>query len=712
MPQVLVRVLDLVADDRAPLGEVARLVGRDPGLAARFLTVANSAALRRERPVTSLDDCMAVLGIRLVRTIAECLAVESGFARAAGEAALDVGNLWRHSLRVAEMARALAVRTGYGNGDEAYLAGLLHDVGQLLLLGGVGERYAGWLQSINDEAKLRDVEELLFSVDHAAVGAWLADQWQLSSFLSDAILFHHKGHDEIADADPLSRIVWACHVIDSPGGEAGALGSEGRPELAAVGSMFGLDAAGMLAMRKKSSDEVAAVAAALGIADGSAAEPPASPAVAAENRRSRPQEPGAEDEVAARVREMAVGQLLQRNLPSLRGEEELLLAVHETARILFGVGRTAFLLTTADGAALAAAPFGGQPEVLQRLAIRFDGGRSLAAATLLDGEPRCTLERDGAAPVSLVDLQVARALGSEGVLYLPMCTGERGTGVMACAVTPPAQLRLGKILPRLTRFARQAAAAIEAWRALRDNEERIAAEVTGRYRQHARRIVHEAGNPLGIIKNYLAIVSQKLPAAGQELDIVREEVDRVTLIVQRLTDPAAAPAMAAAGTAPATDAVDINGMIEGMLALYGDTLFSSQGIIVEKELAPSLLPVAGNRDSIKQILFNLWSNAADALESGDRLAISTADNVVVNGRFYVEIALRDSGPGLPPEVMQRLFQPKEESRPGHAGIGLSIVWSLVEELDGVIKCRSNAGMGTSFYILLPRKTEIGVAPGR
>ncbi|GFO55815.1 hypothetical protein GMSM_28220 [Geomonas sp. Red276] len=706
MPQVLLRFLDMLEDDQASLTDLATLAGRDPALAARFLTAANSPALRRGPDVTSLDDCLATLGTRLARTIAECLAIESGFARSGGEQEeVDVEGIWRHSLRVAEMARALAIRTNYGDSERAYLAGLLHDIGQLLLLGGVGERYGCWLQNFNVESKLRDVEELLFGTDHAAIGAWLVDQWRLSSFLSDAILFHHKRHDEIEDADQLSKIVWSSHVIDSCGEGSGLSGGE---DLAAVISMLGLEPSEILAIRKQAGEQVAVLSATLGAPqreEGSPLPFPAPP----ENRQPRPQHDRGHDsahsEVELRVRDMAIMQSLQRNLSTLCREEEILVAVHESARILFGIGRVAFFFIAQDEAVASAPDFAGQPALLKHLQIRLDTGRSLAAAAMVGKQPRSTFDKELPVPVSLVDVQVARALESEGVLFVPMCIRERRIGVMACGINLSQHARLQKFLPRMARFAQQAAVSIEAWRGIRAKEERIAASLCSGYQQHARKIVHETGNPLGIIKNYLTIVGQKLPAdnsAGQELEILREEVDRVAQILQRLHDLNA--------PMPATESVDLNGMIDGMLALYGETLFASQGIVVEKELSPSLLPITGSRDSIKQVLLNLWTNAADALSTGDRLLISTSDNVILNGRFYVEICLSDTGPGLPPEVMQRLFQPLDSrQRPGHSGIGLSIVASLVEGLDGLIKCRSNVGNGTSFFILLPREMENEVA---
>ncbi|HJV66954.1 MAG TPA: HDOD domain-containing protein [Geomonas sp.] len=699
MPQVLLRFLDLVEDGQASLDDLAALVGQDPSLSARFLAVANSPFLRRNQPSTSLAGCLNTLGPRLARTIVQCLVIDRGLSGTDAENVYRLGGIWGHSLRVAEMARAMAVLTRYHDCEVAYLAGLLHDIGQLLLLGSGAEHYGEWLQNVPLEAKLRDVEELLYHTDHAAIGAWLVDQWQPSSFLSDAILFHHQDRGDIVDADLLSKIVWSCHAIDTLDLESSLSSGDIPPELATVSSMLELDLAALCALQRQAREKVAALAGLLGITEGADQD--------GDSQRSRQYQPAfPDDELEARVRDLAVMQLLQRDLSQLCREEEILVAVHECARILFGAGKLAFLYTDAERPLLSAPALAGQPLLLQQLEIRLDSGRSLAAAVAQGREPRSSFDKEPPVPPSLVDLQVARALGSEGVLYVPMSTAGRQVGVMAYGLSPAQHARLRGKLPRMARFAQQAAASIEGWRAMRGNEERMAATLNSRFQQHARKVVHEAGNPLGIIKNYLTIVAQKLPpelAAGQELEILGEEVDRVALILQRLGDLSEPP--------PATDSVDLNGMISGLLALYGESLFAARGIVVEKELSPSLLPVAGNRDSIKQILLNLWSNAAEALSSGDRLSIGTADNVILNGRFYVEIRLSDSGPGLPPDVMQCLFQPLDaRRRPGHSGIGLSIVASLIEGLDGLITCRSSVGSGTSFVILLPQEMKLGAGP--
>lgn len=172
MPQVLLRFLSMAEDDRASMNELATVVGQDPALSAHVLIAANSVALRRGGELKSLDQCLVALGTRLVRTMAACLAVQTVFARTVGDPSYDLAGFWRHSLQVAELSRALAIRLERADFEEAYLAGLLHDVGQLLLLGGMGRRYGALLAWSHDEDTLLALERPELGTDHAVVGAW------------------------------------------------------------------------------------------------------------------------------------------------------------------------------------------------------------------------------------------------------------------------------------------------------------------------------------------------------------------------------------------------------------------------------------------------------------------------------------------------------------------------------------------------------------
>jgi HD-like signal output (HDOD) protein/signal transduction histidine kinase len=701
IPHVLLQFLKEVEDENSQITNLATLVSQDPALSARFLTVANSPALRRDREIISLERCIITLGTCLTRTLAACLAVQSVFARTAGEVQYELKGFWAHSLRVAEMSRVLAARKNYSDREEAYLAGLIHDVGLLLLLGTTGVRYGDLLKLSIDESVLSDIEKPMIGTDHAAVGSWLVDHWQLSSFMSDAILFHHKPSAEIVTADMLSQIVWSAHIMSNYMNETDLTRMLHTPDLVAVTSILEIDMTEIADILEHTSGQVAVLAEALGVIDTTDSKTLPTPVVPFESDRLRQHDP---DPVHAHmdemVRDMALLQSLQHNLSALHSEEDIFIAIKESAKILFSLGRIAFLIVNKDdNAALSGANFSGQPGILRRLEIKLGTNSSLVAAVACGTVPASTLDTDRRAETSLVDIQIARALGTDGVLYVPLRIHDRLIGVMVYGINDAQYPHVHMHLPGVIRFAHLAATTLDAWYGLRTNEKQIEAHVAGSYELQARRVIHEAGNPLSIIKNYLKIVSLKIPGENeihQELDILREEIDRVSHILQRLDSVSA--------RSPQAGTVDINSVIEGMLSLYSDSLFTANGIGVEKTLDTSLAPIICDQDGVKQILLNIWKNAAEAMPGGGRVFIATKDSVSKNGHLFVEIKLSDSGPGLPADVTQRLFQQLEsQRRPGHSGLGLSIVAMLVSHLGGQISCQSEPGNGTTFTILLPRR---------
>ena len=688
VPQVLLRLLEAVENDSSSTETLADLITRDPAIAARVLSAANSAAFRRGKEFARMKDCVQVLGTRIIRTITTCLAVQQTFDPLSRSMQVDLSGFWHHSLSVAEAARVLAIETRAATSEEAYLGGLLHDLGELLLLAGLPE-YAEVLAMCPDEASLPQLEQLLFGSEHAATGAWLVDQWQLDSTLADAILFHHCDEVEIATADPLSRLLWVAHYWISAGD---------LPPTTAT--LLGLNPDDLLESLTKAQERVEQIAMALGIgaAPDSQTPPSALPVVTAHGLPAAP-----ESAVAAAVRDRALLQPLQSSLFELETDVEILLSLRESARILFGLNRLVFLEYDPANNCLRGARNGNQPALLRQLLIPLDPARSLAARAIQLEQPCASFEQTETLTMTLGDVQLMRGLDAEGLLCVPMRTNKGHgldglVGVIAIGLSASQYARVSKRVTWLVNFARLAATTIIAWRESRQHCDNIAANVAGRFERQARRVAHEAGNPLGIIKNYLTLIERKLPDGSPvlaELAILGEEIDRVSRIVESM------------GTAPsATAQTDLNALVREMLDLYDKALLAPRGISVELNLAATSISFASNADAIKQVLLNLVKNAANAMQDGGKLAVATAAEVFEGGRRFAELRVADNGPGLPADVRQRLGHLPGAQPAGRNGIGLSIVANLVADFDGKLICTSQAGAGTTFSVLIPTDKSI------
>ena len=702
MPQVILRFFNAAGGDVASADTLAELVLQDPALSARVLTVANSAAFRRGAEMRSIKQSLMVLGTSLVRTIASCSLVQSAFRRVPGSEARELAGFWHHSLLVAELARGVAAELGARaeEVEEAYLAGLLHDVGQLLLLGGLGDAYGAILGRAESEEGLSELEHAVLDTDHGAVGAWLVDQWELPSLMADAILFHHLTADKVGDLDRLGRVLWCAHFVCV----APRLAHDA--DLAVVEPLIGIAAARLEALYQEALARVDALALALDIEKAPRDQTvPLRVALRLPEAADAPPADAHEAALHAATAPMTALQALPLDLPSMHSEIDLLLCVQEAGRLIFGVQNLAFFLLEPQRQVLSAARTGANGGALQRLDIALSPDGSLCARSALTRKMVDTFDLDAEESLTPTDRQVARALKAEGLMYLPLLANGVLIGVIALGVSAVQRTRLAARSAWLQNFAGIVAANLGTWRLMREREAQIEAEVAGRFVLQGQRVAHEVNNPLAIIRNYLTLISNDAAAGGaagtqqSDITVLREEIERLSGIVTNLTVDASVPA------AP-DGMIDVNQLVEAMRTVYQASLFGTAGVRLDVDLPPEPAFACVDRDHVKQIVFNLWKNAAQALKPGDTVVTTVTARVNQNGEMFARIMIHDSGPGLPPAVLDSLYRPLRHAtaatRPeGRAGLGLSIVLALVERLQGSISCHSQPGRGTTFSILLP-----------
>lgn len=689
LPQLLVQLLHTLDEEAVDLASIAALVRQDGALADRVLAVANSAAFGNGRRLASIDDCLVRLGLRVVRSLATCLAVQQMFADNSRLTDIDLSDFWRHSLLTAELAQTFARESGCKRVDEAYLAGLLHDAGELILLTALEDRYLELLEAAPTESDLVQAESGALETDHASVGAWLVDRWQLDPELADAVLFHHATNAEILTATELPRVVWVAHACAA---------APAMPEMAGIATtVLGITGADThIASAVARVDSIAAAMSLLAH--------PGDPRAAQGFPRARIERRKAPaSAINEAVGNMAVAHTLQQNLFSLESNLELLLSLRESVRILFGLSQVAFVFLDPKTGRLNGRDVGGQPALFGQIEIDAAASSSLVAVSLREQKPRSSYETNNPDQRVLVDLQYSRAMGCEGLLCVPLNTSERRVGVMVCGLSQRQYERVAKRLPWLQNFGRIAASSFETRRQTIENEQKLRQDAADEYLRKARRVSHEAGNPLGIIKSYLRILEQKLPKDAeyrQEVGVLREEVDRVASIVGRLSE-------LPADTAAPSD-VDLNALIREFVGLYGGPLFKDRGIESRVVYVESnAVMVSCERDSLKQIVLNLCKNAAEAMSRGGKLAIEIRDGMIRDGSMFVELAIEDNGPGLPPDALRRLYgSAPVEVRAGGRGMGLSIVAALAKRAGIEITCRTRPKQGTRISLLLPAKESL------
>lgn len=681
MPAVLARLVDACQAEEAPAEELAAIIALDPALTARVFALA-SAGDDAEMPA-GLARCVALVGNGVIRSMAGAEAAARVFGATGREHDFILGRTWFHALKTAALARTLAAGLGYAEPDEAYLAGLLHDVGMLALAAIDPAGYPWLLHHGRDDEALCRTETERYGASHAEVGAWMAEAWQRQSFLPDAILYHHVPAERAASAHPLIRIVLLANQLAQLECAPGDTGAAELARLCGVGAEIVAPAMDLATLEFKRVCEMLAVAPPAASAPLPVAAPPTAPGWGAP--------------LTARLQDKLLFDGLAELLREGRDTDALLRGVAQALMVGFGLAPAVFFLRQARGMAFvgkALSPRQGKVNQLGFLAGQSDCVASIATM----GRLMVWFDQQGThAPL---DSQLARVLQTPGLICLPLmgrdqCVALAVVGVESRQQAEEAQARMDLLLA----FGRQAGALLETATAVVGPPPAELPTEVGASREQIRHLLHEVGTPLTVVGNYLATLKFTLgedAPGAHELRIATEEIARVAQILERFQQTPQGPA-------PAAGPAEVRELLRGLLALGSASGLVPPGVKVEAGYHAGEPAVIAEPDKFKQVLLNLMKNAFEAMPSGGVLRISTARWSGGAGG-QVEVTLEDTGPGLPPEVERHLFQPVSTNKGGrHFGIGLSIAAQLVREMNGFIHCHSSP-QGCRFRIFLPLVT--------
>jgi HD-like signal output (HDOD) protein len=190
LPKAYIRIQELVNDPNSDLDDLTKVISNDPGLTSRILRIANSAYVGLATKVDSIGRAVQVLGLNQVHDLALANAAVGSLCKIQSKA-LDVYDFWRRSIYAAVVARLIAKRCKIPNAERLFVAGLLHDIGNLLLAFKQPPLYSEIRDlAIRDQIPLAQAQRDRLGYDYAEVSAELLKQWQLPETLY-APVYHH-----------------------------------------------------------------------------------------------------------------------------------------------------------------------------------------------------------------------------------------------------------------------------------------------------------------------------------------------------------------------------------------------------------------------------------------------------------------------------------------------------------------------------------------
>ena len=216
-PQFVLETMKKLNDPSSSAVDVAKSLSRDEGLVLRVLKLANSSAYGMTRKITSISEAISLLGYKSISNIILAAEVYSSMDKGLSGYALDRGELWRHSLMVAYASRHLAQVTKKVNTEDAYVGGLLHDIGKVILNDYVRFGYGVIVKLVEEKhIPFTEAESSVLGFDHAMIGSVLVERWEMPESYKFAVEYHHKPNELPEDKSqyqPLLDVVSVANAI-------------------------------------------------------------------------------------------------------------------------------------------------------------------------------------------------------------------------------------------------------------------------------------------------------------------------------------------------------------------------------------------------------------------------------------------------------------------------------------------------------------------
>jgi signal transduction histidine kinase len=694
LPELLLQELDMLQQftgNAGGWGKARELADTDLFLNARLLGHAEAAALAGTGTIAGTDP-------ENLAAIIRQSAASTCFANLPPSRLRFLKQLYLQSVLAQGIAISLADRLLPESGEkpalvrQAGFCGMLLNIGALVLEQVYQDRYLELVQQAGNAQDLLSTELKEFGIDHAELGASLMERWQVEGFCCDAVRYHHQAIEEILDATMLVRIAWLSNRLAD---------EKENPELAdQAQTLFALNSVTLASIRETATASLYDIAQTYNVAYSTTSYLPL---------------PDDEDEQVLDLESRALASLKERvEADSLISAAAKALALAESpeafasalgfaVRLLHSPCQALLFALDTNGNVLRCIA-GSDPGLKgSQLNIRCEAQRSVIADSCLQGE---ALYRLPTAGLTVIDRQIRTLLAADNFCCEPLHHPVTGTvnGVLVVGV-PGQQSEAYK-----RRVIMRRALARELGAILSQQSEGSARnnDIATDYDKRIRETIHEINNPLGIIKNYLQLLSMKQDEntrVRSEISFIKSEIDRVSQILEKLKQ--------VPGQDKGRSKVDINAVVASLTALFSGAIGTDKKVQIETRLDKSLPAIPCSEDALRQIITNLVKNAAEALAEGGIITIKTAGNIFMNGEKYLQLSVRDDGPGIAPDILDNLFAPGHSTKGvGHTGSGLAIVRNLVKNLRGQISCqtfaqpkagesRNNDSCGTEFTVLLP-----------
>lgn len=232
LPEVVNNVIQLLGQPGSSAAEIARLISYDPGLTSKILRMVNSSAYGFQRQISSVQHAIMLLGFNTVRGLVLSASLFKLFQGRTQKDGLNHYDFWTHCLSTATMAKAAGRVLKMPDNEDIFSAGVLHDIGKIILDIYFGTEYVNVLKTARGIRlpfhgnSFLQLESNILNLTHPQIGGMLAQKWKLPMSLTEAILYHHAPH-EAHHCKPLVYLIALGNQLSSAYNPKNGLFAEG-----------------------------------------------------------------------------------------------------------------------------------------------------------------------------------------------------------------------------------------------------------------------------------------------------------------------------------------------------------------------------------------------------------------------------------------------------------------------------------------------------
>jgi putative nucleotidyltransferase with HDIG domain len=213
LPAIAMEVNSMLLDYDTTINKLSSTIEKDQAMVSKILKLVNSAFFGMRGKISNIPHAIVVLGFNTIRNAVVSISIIKSFSIKESLDGFEITDFWKHSLAVAVTSKFLAEKTGIHSADDCFVAGLLHDMGKIVLLQHFKDLFQKvWIAVKGNGQSFYEAEKSHIQIDHARIGGYLARKWQLPVALVDAIRYHHEVKPNV-NAQHLLMIVHAADII-------------------------------------------------------------------------------------------------------------------------------------------------------------------------------------------------------------------------------------------------------------------------------------------------------------------------------------------------------------------------------------------------------------------------------------------------------------------------------------------------------------------